>query len=164
MELLTPSIGLIFWTTVVFAILLFVLAKFAWKPILNAVNERELHIENSLNEAKKAREEMAYLKAENEKILQEAREERDAMLKEARQMREQTINIAKDEAKTEADKIIKSAKESIQLEKAAALTEIKSQVALLSVEVAEKVLGKELNQKEEQKKYVNQLINDINLS
>ncbi|MGI9527911.1 MAG: F0F1 ATP synthase subunit B [Weeksellaceae bacterium] len=164
MELLTPSIGLIFWTTVVFVILLFILAKFAWKPILNAVNEREQHIEDALNQAKKAREEMAYLKSENERILQEAREERDAMLKDAREMREKTINLAKDEAKAEAEKIIVSARESIQNEKAAALADIKNQVAVLSVGVAEKVLGKELSQDKAQAQYVNQLINDINLS
>lgn len=164
MELLTPSIGLIFWTTIVFVILLFILAKFAWKPILKAVNEREQHIEDALNQAKKAREEMAYLKSENERILQEAREERDTMLKEAREMRDKTIQVAKENAKIEAEKIIASARESIQNEKAAALSDIKNQVAALSVGVAEKVLGKELNQKEAQTSYVNQLINDINLS
>lgn len=164
MELLTPSVGLIFWTSVVFIILLFILAKFAWGPILKAVNDREKHIEDSLNQAKKAREEMTYLKAENEKILQEAREERDAMLKEARELRAETISKAKEEAKAEADKIMVATKESIQAEKAAALADIKSQVATLSLGVAEKVLGKQLNQNDEQKSYVDSLINDINLS
>ncbi len=164
MELLTPSIGLIFWTTVSFAILVFVLGKFAWNPILKAVNERELHIEDALNQAKKAREEMAYLKNENEKILQQAREERDAMLKEAREMRNETINKAKEDAKLEAEKIIVSARESIQTEKAAAIADIKNQVATLSIGVAEKVLGKQLSQSENQNAYVDELIKDINLS
>lgn len=164
MELLTPSIGLIFWTTVSFAILVFVLGKFAWNPILKAVNERELHIEDALNQAKKAREEMAYLKNENEKILQQAREERDMILKEARDMRTQTINQAKEDAKSEADKIIVAARESIQNEKAAAIAEIKNQVATLSIGVAEKVLRKEFEKNDEHNAYVNDLIKDINLS
>ena len=164
MELLTPSIGLIFWTTLIFVILFLLLAKFAWKPILSAVNEREAHIEDALNQAKKAREEMAYLKNENEKILQQAREERDAMLKEAREMRNETINKAKEEAKLEAEKIIVSARESIQTEKAAAIADIKNQVATLSIGVAEKVLGKQLSQSENQNAYVDELIKDINLS
>ncbi len=164
MELLTPSIGLIFWTTLIFVILFLLLAKFAWKPILSAVNEREAHIEDALNQAKKAREEMAYLKNENEKILQQAREERDAMLKEAREMRNETINKAKEDAKLEAEKIIVSARESIQTEKAAAIADIKNQVATLSIGVAEKVLGKQLGQSENQNAYVDELIKDINLS
>ncbi|MDG4945214.1 F0F1 ATP synthase subunit B [Weeksellaceae bacterium KMM 9713] len=164
MELLTPSIGLIFWTTLIFVILFLLLAKFAWKPILSAVNEREAHIEDALNQAKKAREEMAYLKNENEKILQQAREERDAMLKEAREMRNETINKAKEDAKLEAEKIIVSARESIQTEKAAAIADIKNQVATLSIGVAEKVLGKQLSQSENQNAYVDELIKDINLS
>lgn len=164
MELLTPSVGLIFWTSVVFIILLLLLTKFAWKPILSAVNEREMHIEDALNQAKKAREEMAYLKNENEKILQQAREERDAMLKEARDMRNQTINKAKDDAKLEAEKIIVAARESIQTEKAAAIADIKNQVATLSLGVAEKVLGKQLDQKDSHNAYVDELIKDINLS
>jgi len=164
MELLTPSIGLIFWTTVVFIILMLLLAKFAWNPILNAVNERENHIEDALNQAKKAREEMAYLKDENEKILQQAREERDLMLKEAREMRAQTINKAKEDAKLEAEKIVLSARESIQTEKAAAIADIKNQVASLSIGVAEKVLGKELDKTNEHTSYVDGLIKEINLS
>lgn len=164
MELLTPSIGLIFWTSVTFAILVFVLGKFAWKPILNAVNEREMHIEDALNQAKKAREEMANLKSENEKLLQQAREERDLMLKEAREIRTQTINQAKDDAKMEAEKIMLAARESIQTEKAAAIAEIKNQVASLSIGVAEKVLRKELDKNGEHNVYVNDLIKDINLS
>lgn len=164
MELLTPSIGLIFWTTLIFVILFLLLAKFAWKPILSAVNEREAHIEDALNQAKKAREEMAYLKNENEKILQQAREERDAMLKEAREMRNETINKAKEDAKLEAEKIIVSARESIQTEKAAAIADIKNQVATLSIGVAEKVLGKQLSQSDNQNAYVDELIKDINLS
>ncbi|MDO5655644.1 MAG: F0F1 ATP synthase subunit B [Flavobacteriaceae bacterium] len=164
MELLTPSIGLIFWSTLIFLIFLFLLRKFAWKPILSAVSQREKHIEEALNQAKKAREEMAYLKSENEKILQQAREERDALLKDARDIRAVTINKAKEEAKAEADKIMLAAKESIQIEKAAVLADIKNQVALLSLGVAEKVLAKELNQEPAQKAYVDTLINDIKLN
>lgn len=164
MELLTPSIGLIFWTTVTFAILVFVLGKFAWKPILKAVNEREMHIEDALNQAKKAREEMANLKSENEKLLQQAREERDLMLKEARDIRTQTINQAKEDAKLESEKIMLAARESIQTEKAAAIAEIKNQVATLSIGVAEKVLSKELSKSGEHDAYVNDLVKNINLS
>ena len=120
MELVTPGFGLVFWTTVSFLILLVLLRKFAWKPILSAVNDREESIEEAIQQAQKAREEMANLKADNERILNEARAERDQMLKEARDIRDNMINESKDVAKNEADKIMTSAREAIENEKKAA--------------------------------------------
>lgn len=164
MELLTPSIGLIFWTAVVFLILIFILGKFAWTPILNMVNERETRIEDALNEAKKARDEMQYLTAKNEEIMQEAREQRDLMLKEARDIRDRTIEESKDLAREEAVKIIEMAKVSIENEKAAVMADIKAQVAQFSMGMAEKVIHRELSNKEEQREFINSLIDDIKLS
>ncbi|MDO5510995.1 MAG: F0F1 ATP synthase subunit B [Weeksellaceae bacterium] len=164
MELLTPSIGLIFWTALVFLILIFILGKFAWKPILNMVNERETRIEDALNEAKKARDEMKLLTVRNEEIMQEAREQRDIMLKEARDIRDRTIEESKDLAREEAAKIIEMAKVSIDNEKAAVMADIKAQVAEFSMGMAEKVLHKELENKDEQRNYVNSLIDNIKLN
>lgn len=158
------SFGLFFWQTLLFLILFIALWKFAWKPILEAVENREKGIEDSLLQAEKAKKEMAKLNAENEKIMQEAREERDAMLKEAREMKDQTIASAKEAAQKEADKIISSAKVSIQNEKNAAMADIKTQVANLSLEVAEKVLGEHMGAQDSQKKLVDKLVDQIKLS
>ncbi len=140
MDLITPSVGLIFWTAVVFIILLVLLRSLAWKPILSAVKEREQSIEDALNAAKKAKEEMALLNDQNEKIMKEARAERDAILKEAREMKENIINEAKNSATVEANKLIENAKSAIQNEKASAMADIKNQVGQLSIEIAEKIL------------------------
>lgn len=158
------SLGLVFWSALWFLVLLFILRSFAWKPILKAVEEREKGIENAMFEAQKARAEIEELKRENENRRQQALAERDAILKEARDLRNQTINQAKEEAKKEADKIISIARESIQIDKNAALAEIKSEVAAMSIGIAEKILDKELNKDQAQHQYINSLINDIKLS
>ena len=158
------SLGLVFWSALWFLVLLFILRAFAWKPILKAVEEREKGIENAMFEAQKARAEIEELKKENENRRQQALAERDAILKEARDLRNQTINQAKEEAKKEADKIISIARESIQIDKNAALAEIKSEVAAMSIGIAEKILDKELNKDQAQLQYINSLINDIKLS
>lgn len=164
MELVTPGIGLIFWTTLTFIILLVLLRKFAWKPILSAVNTREESISNALNAAEEAKKEMQNLQASNEKLLIEAREERDAMLKEAREMKTQMVEEAKNVAKVEADKMITSAKEVIANEKKAALTELKNQVATLSIEIAEKVVKEQLSSDDKQKQLVDGLVAEVSLN
>ena len=161
MDLITPSVGLIFWTAVVFIILLVLLRSLAWKPILSAVKEREQSIEDALNAAKKAKEEMALLNAQNEKILKEARAERDGILKEAREMKENIINEAKNSATVEANKLIENAKSAIQNEKASAMADIKNQVGQLSIEIAEKILTKELADKSAQVALVNDVIDQV---
>jgi len=164
MDLITPEIGLIVWQTVVFVILLLVLAKFAWKPILNIVQDREDSINESLESAEKARLEMENLKANNEKLLKEAREERDAMIKEARKIKEGMIAEASTEAEEKASAIIARAQESIEAEKQSAMAEIKAQVANLSIEIAEKVVQKELNNKEDQMKLVDGMLDNVKLN
>jgi F-type H+-transporting ATPase subunit b len=164
MNLVTPDIGLIFWTTLTFLILLFLLKKFAWKPILNMVKERDESIENALNSAEEAKKEMAALNAKNEELLQEAREERDKMLKEARDTKDKMISEAKEQAREEGNKLISNARESIETEKKAALADIKNQVATLSVEVAERILKDKLAEDGGQDKLVEKYIEDINLN
>jgi F-type H+-transporting ATPase subunit b len=164
MNLVTPDIGLIFWTTLTFLILLFLLKKFAWKPILNMVKERDESIENALNSAEEAKKEMAALNAKNEELLQEAREERDKMLKEARDTKDKMISEAKEQAREEGNKLISNARESIETDKKAALADIKNQVATLSVEVAERILKNKLAEDGGQDKLVEKYIEDINLN
>lgn len=164
MDLVTPAIGLVFWTVLIFLILLVLLRKFAWKPILNAVKDRTDSIKEALNSAEKAKEEMAKLQADNEVILKEARTERDKIIKEARDLKDQTIADAKNQAKAEADTIIASAKSAIESEKRAAINEIKNQVANLSVEIAEQILMKELSNKDNQKALIEDLLNKTNIN
>ena len=162
MDLVTPDIGLIFWTTISFAILYFILAKFAWKPILSAVDERNKSIKNSLQEAEKARNEMSELTSNNEKILAQAKLDRDVILKEAREMKNDIIAKAKEQANVEAEKLVSSAKEQISNEKLKALTELKNHVADLSIEMAEKILRSELSDSEKQKDLVNRALKESN--
>lgn len=164
MDLIKPEIGLIFWTALTFVILLFVLKKFAWKPILNAVTDREDSIKDALQEADKARLEMQNLKSDNEKILKEARAERDAMIKDAREIKDTMISEAKEEAKVQATKLIEQAKTTIQNEKLAAITDLKNQVADLSIDIAEKVMKNELSNKEKQIELVEKMLGDIELN
>lgn len=156
--------GLIFWMSLTFLTVLFILAKFAWKPIMKAIKERETSIENALKSAENAKAEMNNLKAENEKILQEARNERDRMIKEAREIRESMISEAKDKAKTEGEKLITSARESIQNEKMAAITDLKNQVAQLSIDIAEKILARELSSENKQKELLGDLLKEVKLN
>ncbi len=164
MELVTPGIGLVFWTSIVFAILFVLLAKFAWKPILGAIKEREQSIEDALASAEKAKEEMKTLLSNNERILTEARAERDELLKDARDIREKMIAEAKGLATKESERLLQAARENIQNEKMAAITELKNQVAVLSIEIAEKILKSELSSDEKQKSLVNNLLQDVNLN
>ena len=154
MELVTPAIGLIFWTTVVFTLLVLLLKKFAWKPILSAVDERNKSIKDSLAQAEKARSEMSELTANNEKIIAQAKVDRDIILKEARDIKNEIISEAKDKANKEAEKLVSTAKEQILNEKMKALTELKNQVADLSIEMAEKILSSELSDVAKQKELV----------
>jgi F-type H+-transporting ATPase subunit b len=164
MDLLTPGPGLLFWNLLGFFILLYVLGKFAWKPILRSLKERETGIAESLATAEKVKAEMAQLKSENEALLAKAREERAQMLKEARDIKDKIINEAKEQAKTEANKIIVEAQAAIQTQKMAALTDVKNQVGNLVIEVAEKVLRRELGNKPEQENYIKQLANEVKLN
>jgi F-type H+-transporting ATPase subunit b len=160
MSLVTPAIGLMFWTCIIFILLVLVLKKFAWKPILSAVDQRNESISNSLLAAEKARDEIASLTANNEQIIAQAKMDRDALLKEARDMKNEIILHAKDTASKEADKIITSAKEQIFNEKMKALTELKNQVAAISIEMAEKVLGSELSNVDAQKDLVSRALKE----
>ena len=164
MDLITPEIGLIFWQTIVFLVLILILAKFAWKPILGAVKQREDSINDALSSAETARKELQNLKADNEKLMKETRAERDAILKEARELKEKVLADASEEAQKKADKIVAQAKESIQQEKKAAMVEIKAQVADLSIEIAEKVVRKELSSKEKQHQMIDDMLGDVTLN
>ena len=157
------SIGLFFWQTIIFILLIFLLKKFAWKPILDAVNEREEGIKNALLSAEKAKEEMASLQSDNEETLKKARSERDSLLKEAREIKQQLIDEAKTEAKNEAKKIISQAQETIQNEKNAAIVDLKNQVAGLSIDIAEKVLKEKLSDDKTQMKLVKDLVKEVTL-
>jgi F-type H+-transporting ATPase subunit b len=157
------SIGLFFWQMIIFVILIFLLRKFAWSPILKAVNDREQGIKDALDSAEAAKKEMQSLQADNEKIMKEARAERDSLLKEARGLKNSMISQAKDEAKSEAQKIIESANEAILNEKNAAVSDIKKQVASLSIEIAEKLLKEKLSDDNKQMKIVEDLIKDVKL-
>ena len=158
MQLVTPAIGLMFWTVVIFILLLVILKKFAWKPILNAVDDRNNSITEALSSAEKAKAEMEQLSANNEKILQEARIERDSIIKEARAIKENTISEAKNKASIEAEKIILSAKEQISNEKMKAMTELKNEIADISIQMAEKILKSELKDEKSQKKLIEQTL------
>lgn len=164
MDLITPAVGTIIWTTIVFVILLIILRAFAWKPILSAVKERQKSIEDSLNEAKLMREKMDNMKAENEIVLREAKAERDSILKEARELKDKIVASAKDEAQIEANKLIESTKQSIITAKEAAMVDIKNQIASLSVDVAERVLRKELDNKPAQEALAKELIDGVKLN
>lgn len=164
MDLVTPGIGMIFWSTLFFLVLLFILGKFAWPAILTAVKARNESIRNALEAADRAKQEMAKLQADNEKILAEAKAERDAMMREAKGMKDRLIADAKEKASEEADKLVKNARESIQREKAAALNEMKVQMATLSVDIAEKILRMKLEESKAQKELVDKLINEADLN
>ncbi len=164
MDLVTPDIGLVFWTTVCFGILLFILGKFAWKPILKAVNEREQSIETALSRAEAVKEEMARLTNENELLLKQARAERDAILQEATKVKNQIIGEAKDAAHKESSRILDNARMEINNQKLIAIADIKNQVASLSLEIAEKVLRKQFEDQKKQDELVKELLKEVKLS
>jgi F-type H+-transporting ATPase subunit b len=158
------SSGLFLWQTIIFIVLIFALRKFAWKPILNSVNDREESIEVALKSAEEARLKLAELKADNQALLNEARVERDAMLKEARTMKDGILAEAKEKAALEGDKMMVAARESIQQEKMAAIADLKNQVAVLSIDIAEKILKAELSSADKQKALIDNVVKDIVLN
>ncbi|TRX37896.1 F0F1 ATP synthase subunit B [Flavobacterium sp. ZT3R18] len=158
------ELGLFFWQVLIFVGLIFLLKKFAWKPILDAVNDREEGIKNALLSAENARKEMQNLQADNQRILQEARLERDNMLKDAREMKEKMVEDAKNEAQAQGQKMIEQAKAAIESEKNAAMAELKLQVSTLSLSIAEKLLKDELSNKEAQTKLVEKMLGDVKLN
>jgi F-type H+-transporting ATPase subunit b len=164
MDLVTPGVGLIFWTGLIFGLLLFILAKFVWKPISTALDNRSKHIEESLKAADMAREEMKTLKSDNERILSEARAERDKILLDARSVKDNIISEAKSQAAAEVKIIMQKAKEDVNAMKEAAFEDIKNQVLSLSLAVAEKVLREELSDTKRQEKLVEELLKDTNLN
>ncbi|MBL0267399.1 MAG: F0F1 ATP synthase subunit B [Chitinophagaceae bacterium] len=164
MELLLPKIGLLAWTLLAFLIVFFILRKLAWPAIIKGLRERENTISEALATAQKVKEEMALMKSENETLLAKAREERAAMLKEARETKDRIINEAKEQAKTEANKIITEAQAAINTQKMAALTEVKNQVGKLVIEVSEKVLRRELANKEAQEAHIKGMVDSVKLN
>jgi len=162
--LVLPDIGLVFWNTIAFLVLLIVLGKFAWKPMLKAIAERESGIEEALLRADKMKAEIAAMQNENEALLTKAREERAGMIKDAKETADKMVTDAKDKAKLEYERIISDAQLAITQQKNAALTEVKNQVGSLVVEVAEKILKKELSNKAEQESYIQQLAEGVKLN
>ncbi len=163
MNIVAPE-SLLLWTTLIFVILVIILRKFAWKPIMAAVSSREDSINSALEAAERAKIEMTNLQADNEKLLKEARAERDQMLTEARQLRDKMLNESKEMAKAEGDKMILSAQEAIRNEKAAAMSEIRNQVAELSLDIAEKVVKSELSDKDKQMKLIDNMLEGAKLN
>jgi F-type H+-transporting ATPase subunit b len=164
MDLLTPGTGLIIWQLIIFSLLFLLLAKFAWKPILTALKDREQSIQQALDSAEKAKMEMVALKADNEKLLREAREERDKILKEAREAANRLHDQAQADARKNADKIIEDAKAIIQTEKQAALRDVKTQVAMFSLEIAEKLIKANLKEDKAQRELAETFIKDLKLN
>jgi F-type H+-transporting ATPase subunit b len=164
MELIQPGLGLVFWMTVTFSLVLFILSKFAWKPILSAIKEREQSIENALNSAEKAKEEMQQQQAANQRLLDEARLERDKILKDAQTAANLVIGQAKDKASEEATKLLENTRLAIQTEKSAALTEIKNLVGNLSVQIAEQIVKKELKDDGSQQSLVQTYLQEAKLN
>ncbi len=164
MDLIKPEVGLIFWTALSFFILLFILGKYAWKPILNAVTERENSIESALTKAEAVKEEMARLTSENEALLKKARAERDAILQEATKVKNQIIGEAKEAAQKEGARLLDSARQEINNQKLIAIADVKNQVASLSLEIAEKVLRKQFEDQKKQDELVKELLKEVKLS
>jgi len=164
MDLVTPAIGLIFWQTIGFLVLLFLLTKFAWKPVMKSISERERSIEDALDSAEKAKEEMARLTSENEQLLIQARSERDAILKEAKELKDQIVLDAKTSAEIEGAKMIEKARLEIDHQKHLALVEVKNEVSTLALDIARKVLNKDFQDQSNQEQLVNELLKDIKLN
>jgi F-type H+-transporting ATPase subunit b len=161
MELIQPGLGLIFWMTLSFGLVLFLLGKYAWRPIMKMLKERENSIEEALSAADKAREEMQNLVSDNERLLAEAKNERDAILSEARKVREEMIDAARDKANEEAQRIVENARERIENEKMAAMVDLKNQIAQLSIEIAEKLIREELTPDKKQEELIRKMLDDI---
>lgn len=163
-SVIRPEPGTIFWTTLIFGLFWFLMSRLAFKPIAQALKAREADIQNALDEAKKAREEMANLNAENEALMAKAQEERAAILREAKEAKDSIINEAKDKAKAEAQKIVASAKEDIENQKKAAMVDLKNQIGNISIEIAQKVIGRELSGNAEQEQFVKDLVDKSNFN
>ena len=164
MNLLTPGFGLLIWTLLAFLVVFFILKKYAWPAIIKGLKDREQGIADSLATAEKVRAEMAQLKNENEELLAKAREERGQLLKEARETKEKIINESKEQAKVEANKIIVEAQAAINTQKMAAITDVKNQIGKLVIEVSEKILKRELENKEAQEAHIKGLVDDVKLN
>jgi len=164
MNLITPEFGLLFWQTITFLFLLLLLSRFAWKPIMSSLREREETIEGALRSAELARQEMTRLRADNERLLDEARAERDAMMRKAQQTADAIVEEAKNKAAAESNRIVESARAAIQSERQAAIDDIRRQVATLSVDIAEKVIRRQINGDTQQRQLVDQFVKDIHLS
>ena len=164
MNLVEPQVGLIFWMTLSFLILLFILKKFAWKPILNSLHEREQTIEDALTKAEKTKKEMAELVADHERLLTEAKAERDVILKEAREAKDSIIEEAKTRAASEEQRLLTIAREAIHNEKMAAVTYLKNEVAAMSIIISEKLLRQKLDNGEDQKRHIEELLKDVDFT
>lgn len=164
MDLLIPEIGLVVWHSIAFLLLLFILAKFAWKPVLQSIKEREESIDNALASAEKAKQEMARLTSENEELLKAARLERDEILKEAKELKDQIVSDAKVTAQAEGAKMVEQAKKEIDDQKKRAMAEVKNQVSELSLEIAKKVLQQEFADQAKQEELVGDLLKDVRLN
>lgn len=164
MELVTPGLGLIFWSTLTFVIVLFLLSKFAWKPIFTAIKERENTISEALNAAESAKHEIAQLKLDNQNLLEQAKLERDKILKDAQTAASNIVTEAREKATEESNRILENAKVAINTEKNAALAEVKNQIATLSIQIAERLIKKELDNEKSQKELVNNFVKDLKLN
>ena len=164
MQLETPGIGLIFWMLVSFSLVMYVLAKFAWKPIMKGIHQRENTIEKALEAANEAKKEMLQLKAGNEQLLRDAKDERDALMRDARKVKEAILEEARVKANEEAARIMENARENIQYEKMAAINDLKNQIASISIEIAEKLIGKELENKKQQQELTEKLLKEVKIN
>jgi F-type H+-transporting ATPase subunit b len=164
MQLVTPGIGLIFWMLVSFSLVMYVLAKYAWAPIMKGIHQREESIEKALESANEAKKEMLKLKAGNEQLLRDAKDERDALMRDARKVKEAILEEARAKANEESARIIENARENIQFEKMAAINDLKNQIASISIEIAEKLIGKELENKQQQKLLTEKLLKEVKIN
>ena len=164
MQLVTPGIGLIFWMLVSFSLVMYVLAKFAWKPIMKGIHQRENTIEKALEAANDAKKEMLQLKAGNEQLLRDAKDERDALMRDARKVKEAILEEARVKANEEAARIMENARENIQYEKMAAINDLKNQIASISIDIAEKLIGKELENKKQQQELTEKLLKEVKIN
>jgi len=164
MQLITPDIGLLFWMLIVFGTVLFVLTKYAWKPIMKGIHQRESTIEKALEAANEAKKEMLKLKAGNEQLLREAKDERDALMRDARKMKDAILDETHARAAEESQRILENARENIQFEKMAAINELKNQIAVISIEIAEKLIGKELEDREKQQLLTDKLLKEVKIN
>jgi len=164
MQLVTPGIGLIFWMLISFSLVLWLLAKYAWKPIMKGIHLREETIEKALEAANEAKKEMLLLKAGNEQLLRDAKDERDALMRDARKVKEAILDEARTKANEESARIVENARENIQFEKMAAINDLKNQIATISIEIAEKLIGKELENKQQQQLLTEKLLKEVKIN